>query len=97
MSEKLKFWTVIRFDFFFFFLSDTIFHLYYFAYLADGEAPRFFSAHLGTFQLYICAKEKKSFFSDTATSIVNRLMKKRLQPLGEKEDEMVASFQRETA
>ena len=45
----------------FFFLSLNNFHSYYFTYLADGEAPRFFSARLGTFQLYICAEEKSLF------------------------------------
>ena len=46
---------------FFFFLSLNNFHSYYFTYLADGEAPRFFSTCLGTFQLYICAEEKVYF------------------------------------
>ena len=34
-----------------------------FAFLADGEAPGFFSALLVTYQPYIGAKEKKSLFS----------------------------------
>ena len=34
-----------------------------FAFLADGEAPGFFSARLVTYQPYIGAKEKKSLFS----------------------------------
>ena len=46
---------------FFFFLSLNNFHSSYFTYLADGEVPRFFSARLGTFQLYICAEEKSLF------------------------------------
>ena len=96
MSEKWKFWTVIRFDFFFFFLSDTIFICIILPTWRTARRPGF-SALILVRSNYISVRKKKIIFSDTATSIVNRLMKKRLQPLGEKEDEMVASFQRETA
>ena len=53
---KVKFRAGFRFEKytgFFFFLSLSNFHSYYFAFLADGVALRFFSARFGTFQLCI--------------------------------------------
>ena len=40
-------------------------------------------------------RRKKFIFNDAATSLENRPNNKRLQPMGEKKDEIVAYYQRE--
>ena len=79
-KRKGKISSCFRFEkydgFFFFFLNLNRFHLYYFAFLADREAPG--SSMLVSVRSKYKSVRKKFILTDTVTSQVNRPNNKRL-------------------